>query len=773
MDELQQQERNRLFRMRLKYIEDIFNTQITDENIKEYIFDSTNFRKCVAKVPDYISYIENILNLAFVFAYGCYRVDLSSERSSSINAKKTGALRIINSLKKAYSLFPVTPDLTQFVLTDIQFEMARGNDSEIYDVFSPMCRFSDKGFSLTKYYKIIKEWKAGPSRFNMDQNELAILFAQLLDSMTFLREYSLRKEETDFWFVEKKAELFGQFEKFSMIPANHLLYKNDEKYRGFFTLFSCDRKDEKKQKLFLRYVSNDGYNSVNILVSDKDSDECEDKIDARAVEFYEEITGIGWEDGGEDGPQGEQANFINQVHAINYKYIKNLALAVSDAISSNRGSKEKLIDAFKVHHPNIFVREGSAGKGDSEDKRQDDSDWDGIIVMLLIEASPTKVLEVLIRKVPQTFYDIAKNLCKRIDNPDMPIYGCSDDELDAQVQKLINSNLIDESGSFRRGMRRSEVGGKLFAKAAAMLLISSLTSIMEDESEEKLICLGNIFENVTLLKRIGSEGEPEIKEKKISTILGETFRHLLCFYKGVLAYGSVKARFDYESYDRCLPAKLIKKFQADLADEFMSAARAEAERLKEYDSSITQNTLFLIREFISLCKQCSSSADSSENLGRCLYVTLGKYEIMNVTDFEHRTSEFFGSIEGMTALTPKAVDHYTALAIGILKFLTSGAFDVQPAEGTIPLSAVYPFSATYSRGNENYDGYKTATFTLNIDIDFDETNDNKSDVNVLTEFSYTTGDVFYCLPNVLRSNKKWWIDPILVSFKEFNDIFAE
>lgn len=769
MNELGFEEKNRQYKARLKYIEDIFRNKITDPNIRFYIFNSTENRKCANKVTDYVSYINNIMKLAFVFAYGCFRMDYIVEPFCCEKAKKTGSLRIINSLKKAYVQYPVTSDLIEFVLTDIQFDMMQGGKSELYEVFSSLGNFTDRNFSLSRYFKLIKDWLSCPSRFSMDANELAARFALFLENMTFLSEYSLKMEEGDFYFVEKKAELFGQYGKYSMIPANHLLFRDDSRLYGIYTLFSCDKRENNEKKLLLRYIANDGYSSVNVTVSGTPTNNDDDMhICANADEFYSEITGNSWSEGDSGDGQDSSANFINQVHTINYKYIKNLALAVSDAISGNTGSRKVLVDAFRVHYPNVFIREGRY-----TDILGDDADWDGITVMLLIEASPTKVLEVLFHKVPQTFYDIAKNLCKRIDNPDMPIYGCNDSMLDERVNSIIQTSLIvDEASIFNRKMRNGAVGGKLFAKAAAMLIISSLSSVMADDSDEKLICVGNIRENLSLLSKMHSEPVDENTEKKVSTILGETFRHLNCFYKGVTAYGAIKAIFDHESSDCCLPQSKIISYQVQLKNAFMDAAKEEAQRLRGYDSSNTQDTMCLINEFIKLCKQCSSSSGLGEHAGRSLYVTLGKYEIMNVNDFENRTSAFFESFKRQGGDSAKAIEYYTQLALDILKFLIFGAFDRSVIKG-VPIHAIYPFAATYSRGNENYDGYKTATFTLNIDMEFEEVADSKEDVNVLTEFSYAPGDVFYCLPNVLRSNKKWWIDPILVGFKEFNEIFTE
>ena len=769
MDELELQRRNQQYKAKISYIENIFATKIDDPNIRKFIFNATGYKKCSRSVPEYVGYINNIMKLAFVFAYGCFRTDYIVEPFCCEKAKKTGSLRIINCLKKAYSQYPVTSDLIQFVLTDIQFDMIQGKGSELSDVFYHMCNFSDSEFSLSKYFKLIKDWLSCPARFTMDPNELADRFVLILENMSFLSDYSLVEENGDFCFVEKKAALFGRYGKFSQIPANHLIYKNDEKYFGFFTLFSCERIADTEQKLALRYLSNDGYSSINVLVSQNSDSDDQDCIIAHADEYYSEITGLSWpmNDSDEGQNKDTNANFINQVHTINYKYIKNLALAVSDAISSNAGSKKALLDTFRVRHPNIFVKDN--GKNDI---LGDNADWDGITVMLLIEASPTKVLEVLFHKVPQTFYDVATNLCKRIDNPDMPIYGCDETYLKQKVQAVIRANLIvDEASGFNRKSRDCEEGSKLFAKAAAMLIISSLSSVMEGESDEKLICVGNIRENLSLLTKMSSDPSDENKEKKVSLILGETFRHLLCFYKGIVSYGAIKAIFDNESSDFCLSQSRIASYQAQLKDAFMSAANAEAERLASYDSSNSKDSLSLLEEFIKLCKQCSSS-EAGETFGRSLYVTLGKYEIMNVNDFENRTAELIDDLKNLDSFSPKITEHYTRLALDVLKFLVFGVFDQSSFNG-VPMNAIYPFAATYSRGNENYDGYKTATFSLNIDIESDEGSDTKEDVNVLTEFSYAPGDVFYCLPNVLRSNKKWWIDPLLVSFKEFNDIFLQ
>ena len=120
-------------------------------------------------------------------------------------------------------------------------------------------------------------------------------------------------------------------------------------------------------------------------------------------------------------------------------------------------------------------------------------------------------------------------------------------------------------------------------------------------------------------------------------------------------------------------------------------------------------------------------------------------------------------------VTERNADNWISFALDVLRYLRTGRM-----KGTAdsPTHAIYPFTATYNRGNVNYDGYKTVTFVLNINFDGDG-EEKKEYINVLTEFTYNLSNVFYCLPNVLRSNRRWWIDPVLIDFKDFNEIFDD
>lgn len=755
----------------IEWIEKFFQRSVC-ENMQRYILGGTKVSRYVNQIPNYVVYINNVLSLAFIFARGCLRSDIDSEKPISQSVSKQSSFRIINSLQKAYVQYPVTSELIQFVLSDIQFEMLNGPTGELYEMFENLCKFSSKDFSLSKYYKLVAQWKAAPSRFNMDSTELVVMFETLLKHMAFIRNYQLTQDEDgSFSFVNKEAlEFDSTDEKYASIPVGHLIYFNLNQYLEMFSLFNIEKSEEDGVKrLGMRYITGNGHKSLYFVVSDEEDDAeglPEHHIQADADDYYYQTLGEDWDYVPEDQQGKKNSNFIDQVHAVNYKYIKNLALAISDTIGTQMGSKTALYNAYHQRYKDIFKDITSLIEATGSDAESIKVDWDSIILMLLIESSPTSVLETLFRASRQTFVEIAKNLCKRIDNPQMSIYGKSDDELRQMVQELIKTKLVFGDAEGFGKIPQAQSGEKLFARAASLLLISSLSSVVEGENVEKTLCAGNIYDNISFLKRMKSDIPDEQRCKYVCIILSETFRHLLCFYRGLLGYGEIKGVFDVESCNRCFSENEIATYQKKMHLAFMEAAKQEADAIKHLNSSEHADMLQLLKRFIALCSDCSSSVNAT-TAGHHLYTVLGKHELLNVNEFETHINLF---LSNCAEINENNVDDWSAFALDILRYLRKGSFK---SKDDSVFRTIYPFTATYNRGNENYDGYKTITFSLNIDVTEGEKSDSKQYINVLSEFNYNLSNVFYCLPNVLRSNNKWWIDPLLVNLKDFNDIFIE
>jgi len=337
MNEITAEEKQQLAN-RIESIGRFFDRNVCDM-MKLYIFGGTKTQRYVKRVSDYVVYINNILSLAFIFAHGCLRCDNDSEEPVNKKASKQSSLRIINSLRKAYVQYPVTSELVQFVLSDIQFEMLNGPDSELYELFEKLCTFHTKDFSLAKYYKLIATWKAAPSRFNMNSNELAGLFQKMLQNMAFLKDYELVCEDGSFSFVNKEARDFGDYGKYDMVPASHLMYYNPDLYLEMYALYSLERMEENGNKtLGLQYVSGDGFKTLAITVDENEpesEEQAETHVCAEAEDYHYEIIGEEWDFDTQDQDAKKNDDFIDQVHAINYKYIKNLRKKLQNATIGN------------------------------------------------------------------------------------------------------------------------------------------------------------------------------------------------------------------------------------------------------------------------------------------------------------------------------------------------------------------------------------------------------------------------------------------------------
>ena len=758
----------------------VFEKQITDENICQYIFGKKGYTEdAIRETNAYPKYFNNILSLAFYFVYACYRCNLDEGYGEIDDLKSHNAKRIRNSLENALVRYPITADLIQFVLTDIQFELAQGDKSELRGMFRNLCVGDASGFNLNPYFSLITEYNRNPARFQHSKLELMKLFLELLNNLTFLSTYQLVCDGPDtFCFItkvyaDKKALGIPKSasERYDELPLYHLFFRDDTRFfGGIYRLFSIETGEKvvdgsRKTAIGLRYFTPSEDRSLSFSLPNEEGEEAPHLEGMKPSEVYEEIVGAEFSTDKDVRAAKKSSNSIDQVHTVNYKYIKNLALAISDAISANKGSKEILYARFATAYPYIFERKNREDDGLPQ---VDHLDWDSVVIMLLIEASPTAVLEFIIRKNKQMFYTICQNLYKRIyDVQNLAVFNDAD-ELERLVHGIIDNKLIlGEAGGFGK-LPTARAYGKLFPRAATMLILSKLNDLQESEGEDNLVYTGNLRNNISLLQKANDEFDAEKRVKYACIILGETLRHLMCFYAGLFEYGKAKAGYDVETNNRTLNKQEIVKHQKTLESVFLAAAKGMAESLPVGLSVDPASAIELLDRFVEFCKRCALSNNSNmSEQSKDLHTAVGKYEIINVRKFE----KLVARLKALNiAAGNAAANEWVLITLELLEYFKSGNLTDSSMDGDL-FNAIYPFTAVFNKGRENIDGYKTVNFSLNIDVE-DENSDLHIDINVLSEFLYDRSEAYYCLPNVIRSNYKWWIDPVLISFRDFNSIFT-
>lgn len=758
-----------------------FEKEITDKNIQQYIFGPKGYNEdAIRQTNDYPCYFNNVLSLAFYFIYACYRCDMDRGYGDMDDLTSHNAKRIKNSLENALVRYPITTDLIQFVLTDIQFELAQGDFGKLKKVFVKLCVNTTEGFNFNTYFAVVAEYKRNSSRFQYSKTALMRMFKDLVNNLTFLKEYRLIQNGPDsFRFITHRCADMIEMgitpdskDHYIDMSVEHLLFLDNSKYfGGIYRLFSIEAGEKivgnsQELALNLRYFTPGDERSLLFTLPEESSVEGSHLYGQRVNDVYEETVGADFIQDKEQRTAKKNSNSIDQVHAVNYKYIKNLALAISDAISANHGMKEFLYNKFHKVYPYIFEKRGA----DPDVDIYSELDWDSVVIMLLIESSPTVILENIIRKNKQMFYTIGYNLYKRsYDTDSLSLFAQDAVVIDETVHNLIVEKLIfGEAGGFGK-LPNEKTYSKLFHRAAAMLILSKLNDLPKTKSEESLIYTGNLRNNISLLQRASVEFDLEKGLKYACIILGETIKHTMSFYAGLFAYGKEKADFEANFANKSYDDKILPKFQKKLTKRFLEEAKFEAGKLPVGAAVDTKAALELLDTFMAFCKECTLLDNNNiSEKAKNLHAAVGKYEIVDLRRFSSMETRLRKNI----GTDRKSVKAWIDTTLEILEFFETGSMRESAMDGDL-FNAVYPFTAVFNRRKENQDGHETVNFSLNIDTDDDTPGMQHLEVNVLSEFEYDRSEVYYCVPNVLRSNYKWWIDPILVSFRDFNDIFSD
>ncbi len=752
-----------------RLLEHLLEDTIVDSNIRSFIFGTDDIDELLEDLLSqyrlYPVFMKNALLLTFYFSYACYRYDMDFGGMFSQKMGKHNAKRVIKSLKDVFVRYPATQELIQYVLTDIQFDLAQ-NGGELKDVFGDLSNRDMSRFSFNPYFKLISAYDKNPSRYQCENKAESLrMLKELLETLTFLHNYELQQLSADmFRFVCTNNSSCD----FDVLPLNHIFFRDSNLFGGIYHLFSVELREDiadanqsTQPLIVLKYFS--GNNSVVFTLPDDDNNSSH-LINQRPNEVYMELTGFEMPFSSQSDKTIKNSNSIDQIHTVNYKYIKNLALAISDAISANAGSKEAIHKHFGAAYPYVFQKSGAQSKQPVYENDIHSLDWDTIVIMLLIEASPTAVLERLMWSVPQTFYDIVSNLYKRTD---LPCFNVKQAELNAEVQRIHDTKLVvGEAGGFGK-ITKPKPTGRLLARARAMLIVSHLSMFQENKQNESLIYTGNLHSNISLLKSMDSSTESEKRIRHACIILSETFKHLMCFYSGLYKYGEIKAEYDNEASNKCLSEDIIADAQKKLEDEFFAAAQGKAEKLakENYETDHPKGTLRLFDAFISFCDLSNNSNMPNPHN---LYVAVGKYEIID----KRVLKKHYMRLLSVSDAPYQHAETWVNTTIEILEYFKTGSYGNTPFDHNL-FNTIYPFTAAFNRSKENPDGYKTVNFSLNIDIDNDNKLEYQTNINVLSEFSYPRSEVYYCLPNVIRSNYKWWIDPVLINFRRFNNLFND
>ena len=362
--------------------------------------------------------------------------------------------------------------------------------------------------------------------------------------------------------------------------------------------------------------------------------------------------------------------------------------------------------------------------------------------MKLIEKSPSTVLYDLFYFGYGVFHSIIRNLYNR--------FNCGISFKYVDFSKVpVDFTGLDKY--LRRSMHSAYKPGQTgeLAFLQSNYIISMLLSTSQSDSQPG--------ENISAkIDRVSTSN----KLSEAQNILSNVFRRLCCFYSGVIEYGRHKLGYEADRYNVMLSENAVEEAQAELQRAFFKAAA------DEYSTAFASASLpadpgerldYCIDRFKALLELCSSDGDAQ----RALKCVTGRKCIVDESEFF--LAEKLTDLEESTQIR-RIVD--------VLEFLNTGAYEENEAEGDFN-SVIYPATGKYTGALESSDQCSVAKFSICLDINSNGKYEYMKEINILSEFTYKINDYYYCLPNVGRSNRKWWIDPLIVKASEFNKICLE
>lgn len=749
-----------------------FEALVPDKGIRDYITCGIDEDNLLSEVLNYVPIYQNIINLAFMYAFSCY-LDL---KNNTVDGKRTNlesykkksnanSQRVIRTMQHIYSRYPLSSELMQFVLSDIYYDFIQGENACLKPFF-PDCvsagdYWCDKGIGLNDYFAFINE-HAESSRVDKDplgrpfNLETAAQHLRLLIGFfPFLGRTALRFDEKSGWYVFVIKNYMGKLYRGGIIDTYDLIKKFGTRDRYFCFLSTIERDALRYETPRLNKfivcpmagVAGDGSFT-------KDGESIKQPFciptDYETVMSYFSAT----ESSG-SGKKNALGTSMEQLFNINYKYMKNLALAIADIIGKKHNQQVglRLKEVFESRYTHAF-----------ENYTEESKNWDSIIIILLIEAGPTTVLreilyvlddvgdEELLRNVRRRFGGMLTGVLAKVENGD---------DLTEKAIELLGARYIKNAASEDLDKYNRE----LVAKAKTQLILSAIAKAEENDTIEfKGDCFHtDDIQQYIIMLEASRHDTASNKCELVNRTLGDTLKRLICFYNGIFKYGREKIKFDNATRKKVLSPAEIKQFQTNAEQAFLSEVKRNAKKLKEVESTVE-----LIRIFVNLCDDCCRSEISVAQMqsaeSRQLYAVLGKNYIMNKLAFEKIVD-----INTVSSINEDNVDWWINTSIAILQFFSSGG--IGHASSPRFYNAIAPMVASYNNHNDSKDGYDTATFALIFDAN--EISGKGMEINMLSEFSYEISKRYYCLPNVVRSNNKWWIDPFVIKCTEFDTIFFE
>ncbi len=713
------------------------NAEIKCPNLKEMLFGMSDLEADDIKG---IGTINRLLTFGFAFAFIKWKNDSTKNFAFS---HTSNSKRVFDAFTCIYNGENVGLDLIIYVLTEMQMDVITyGDRSYFYGIIAS----SSETLQIPSLRNLIKTWFQSAKHAEKNQDVLLSKLIGLCNTLPFIFDTSVSYKTEEGLSFSGIEFLF----KKSSEPLNSclILIKNDY---GIYYLSSYENIHENNAKLV--YYSLDGVQSCNEILP---------------IRLFLRLAMI------RNHNSRPTSIFAKSLFSMSFKYIKNLSLSLSDTITM--ATKQKLYEHFSLKYSDVF---------ELGFKKSNELLWDNIITILMIEEGPTELLEFILDSDGFYFEKILENLEMRYNAGGFAHQIKSEYDAAQSKELSILKNYIDDNSSIIKNI--SAINKTLMAKG----IIDGLASLENNKKKSGALFVESLPVRMKNIDKIISSGDSNrSKVLKINKSLEKTFRYLIPFYNGVIAYQQEKEEqlTEIESKDKDLD--FIHKEAVFIKCESKFFDAVEKSIADIHRKSLGQ----LVADFRALCKSVAAVKGRKIELlpkGRLLKSAIGREYICSLDTFENLLSiKLDDSMELDSASVPSDIISYinnekhdktnNAVYANVVlynKFLLkvkqlfyfliyNEDFEREMILGQqISFDPIYPYVVRYSTKSENRDGYNISSFSVFVSDD-----DTSSEVKILSERDYDINEKYYCIPNESTSNSRWWIEPFLISCRKYDQL---
>lgn len=782
----------------MKLINDIYARKekikrlIPDKNIRNLVFNfDDEYDGFMEDDDQFLYYFNNILILSSSIALHAFLDWKNNDKQNSPSVDKknysNSFYRIYNLLDRIYDPIKFNIDFISDFFVDLNIDYLLDAEDSLSFVeitgLSSLFSFPTKNNKLSKYLYFLKKKKLSDKyicrEFGFEQLcECIRMFSFLRDCKVEFKESKFNETSLTTVIIDTSDINNCPFEnidlKYSMcvFEDREVYYMEDH---DFIDPRKISQSENKIQILSLSYVSFNMTDNFKLYLSDFDIN-LYDKFKEDAyylvgdtlVEDYileYDIVNI--------SSKKTDSVFFRDYFLLNNKYIKEMALTVTDSLSVK--TKQLIKKSYESKYKGIF----DAMYVTSLYNKQDviSYRWDEIILFLFLEEGIHDFLRFLLKY--ETFESVLMAFYRR--------YGRETIEAVCKLEPFILNH------SEKIQYRTSSVNGLRDCQAKAIVLLASKLLTMNEWNIEKSYYPTTVDDIINEVDRIYFETQYSDNEKMLSfiNILLKTVHFVNDFYDGIFEYSRCKKNsilqmesngFTYASYQAYNKKK--EQWITQISREIRNRKRE-----KINDNSVASNNLYtkainkdviekIETAFSKLISSNQKLSNRKKSYNEILFETLGKRTIFEEKCMENFKLEIIDTLKNSSG---NVLENLYKTIKSFLYYLKTGVANDHKCiiDETFSLEdAIYPIVGHYYSGVTSRDGYRYSFFRIDS-LSVDKIT-RSLNIKVISDDEFDFGYSYYCVPNTNRiasfggndTADHIWVSPIIIPCSIFSTPLA-